>query len=32
LRDFAENKFAFQLREELIDQFNKMITDEMEDV
>lgn len=32
LRDFAENKFAFQLREELIEAFNKMITDEMEDV
>jgi len=32
LRDFSENKFAFQLREELIDTFNKMISAEMEDV
>ena len=32
LRDFAENKYAFQLREELIETFNKMINSEMEDV
>ena len=32
LRDFGENKFAFQLREELILGFNKFITAEMEDV
>jgi hypothetical protein len=32
LRDFSENKFAFQLREELIETFNKFINSEMEDV
>ena len=32
LRAFSENKFAFQLREDLIDTFNRMINDEMEDV
>lgn len=32
LRDFSENKFAFQLREELIETFNKMTNEEMEDV
>lgn len=32
LRDFSENKFAFQLREELIEMFNKMTQEEMEDV
>lgn len=32
LRDFAENKFAFQLKEEIIETFNKWITNEMEDV
>jgi hypothetical protein len=29
LRDFSENKFAFQLREELIVGFNSFITSEM---
>jgi hypothetical protein len=32
LRDFAENKYAFQLREDLIEAFSKMTTQEMEDV
>lgn len=32
LRDFSENKFAFQLKEELIESFNKMTNEEMEDV
>ena len=32
LRDFAENKFAFQLREDLIDAFNRMTNEEMENV
>ena len=32
LRDFSENKFAFQLREDLIETFNKFINSEMEDV
>lgn len=32
LRDFSENKFAHQLREELIDNFNAMINNEMEGV
>jgi len=32
LRDFSENKFAFQLREELIESFSKMTISEMEDV
>jgi hypothetical protein len=32
LRDFAENKFAFQLKEELVEAFNKMTNEEMEDV
>lgn len=32
LRDFSENKFAFQLREEIIEGFNRFITAEMEDV
>ena len=29
LRDFSENKFAFQLREELIEAFNKLTNTEM---
>jgi hypothetical protein len=32
LRDFSENKFAYQLKEELIDQFNAMVNREMDDV
>jgi hypothetical protein len=32
LRDFSENKFAFQLREELIESFNKLTKSEMQDV
>lgn len=32
LRDFSENKFAFQLREDLIDAYNKMTNEEMENV
>jgi len=32
LRDFSENQYAFQLREELIEYFNKMTKTEMEDV
>jgi len=32
LRDFSENKYAFQLREDLIDAFNKMTNEEMESV
>lgn len=29
LRDFSENKFAFTLREELIETFNKLTNNEM---
>ena len=29
LRDFSENKYAFQLREELIESFNKLTNVEM---
>ena len=29
LRDFAENKYAFQLKEELIESFNKLTNTEM---
>ena len=29
LRDFAENKYAFQLKEELIESFNKLTLAEM---
>ena len=32
LRDFSENKYAFQLREDLIDAYNKMTNEEMENV
>ena len=32
LRDFSENKYAFQLKEELIDAFNKLTNTEMQDV
>jgi len=32
LRDFSENKFAFMLREDLLEAFNKMTKDEMENV
>lgn len=32
MRDFSENKFAFQLREELIESFNKLTNAEMQDV
>jgi hypothetical protein len=32
LRDFSENKFAFQLREELIESYSKMTNIEMENV
>mmetsp|Transcript_34947 Transcript_34947/g.53649 ORF Transcript_34947/g.53649 Transcript_34947/m.53649 type:complete len:493 (+) Transcript_34947:413-1891(+) len=32
LRDFSENKFAFQLREELIDAYNTMTSQEMDEV
>jgi hypothetical protein len=32
LRDFSENKFAFQLKEELIESFNKLTLAEMQDV
>lgn len=32
LRDFSENKFAFQLREDLLEAFNKMTNQEMENV
>ena len=32
LRDFAENKFAFTLREDLLEAYNKMTKDEMENV
>jgi len=32
LRDFSENKYAFQLREELMESFNAMTNREMEDV
>lgn len=32
LRDFAENKYAFQLKEELIESFNKLTRAEMADV
>ena len=32
LRDFAENKYAFQLKEELIDAFNNLTKREMNDV
>lgn len=32
LRDFSENKFAFTLREDLIDAFNKMTNEEMDNV
>ena len=32
LRDFSENKYAFQLREELVEAFNKMTSEEMENV
>jgi len=32
LRDFSENKYAFQLKEELIESFNKLTRAEMADV
>jgi hypothetical protein len=32
IRDFSENKFAFQLREDLINAFSKMTNSEMENV
>lgn len=32
LRDFSENKFAFTLREDMIDAFNRMTKGEMENV
>ena len=32
LRDFAENKYAFNLKEELIESFNKLTLAEMQDV
>ena len=32
LRDFSENKYAFQLKEELIESFNKLTKAEMNDV
>lgn len=32
LRDFSENKYAFQLKEELIESFNKLTRAEMQDV
>lgn len=32
LRDFSENKYAFQLKEELIESFNKLTRAEMNDV
>lgn len=32
LRDFAENKYAFVLKEELIEAFNKLTRSEMQDV
>ena len=32
LRDFSNNKFAMQLKDELLDTFNNMINSEMEDV
>lgn len=32
LRDFSENKYAFELREELIEAYNKLTDKEMQDV
>ena len=32
LRDFAENKYAFELKEQLIESFNQLTTSEMQDV
>ena len=32
LRVFSENKYAFQLKEELIEAFNKLTRAEMQDV
>ena len=32
LRDFSHNKFAYLLREELIDNFNRIIKNEMDTV
>mgnify|MGYP006893775702 CR=1 FL=1 len=32
LRDFSENKFAFMMKEDLLDAFNRMTKDEMDNV
>lgn len=32
LRDFSENKYAFELKEELIEAYNKLTDTEMQDV